>query len=135
MLLDFLYKNKTIINLRLDDNVDNSWMEGLGKLIALNNVIKSISMGRNLQEGNINDQGVAKLCQYLQNNTTLRSLSFRNHEITNASVPVLADAIRNSRIDKLSVHGTGITLLGELLVPIAANQIINGHDSLDLPAM
>ncbi len=135
MLLNFLYKNKTITNLKLDDNVDNSWMEGLGKLIASNKVIQNISMGRYQHETSINDQGIAILCPYIQGNTTLRGLSFRsNTEVTNLSIAVIADAVRNSRIDRLNVHGTGITLSDDFLTPVAANQILNGHDSLDLPA-
>lgn len=132
-LLKFLEKNISITDIRLEKNLEDSCMDGFGKLISTNKSIQNISFGSFISGNGITDEGVKVLFPYLQGNTTLRSLSFRmNSGITNKSILLLTEIVNSSKIQSLNVEGTEISLKEDLVTPLAVNKIINGCSSVNV---
>ncbi len=134
MLFQYLASNQSVINLQIEENLNDSYMDELGKLLARNKIIQSLSIGNRNKDGSITDAGISKLAPYLcEKNQTLKRLVLRmNSGITDASRETLTGIVKNTRIGHLNVKETGVLLDPELSILIARNNILNGGGILNL---
>lgn len=105
-----------------------------GELINNNKTIKEVRFcGSYLKNGMITDRGIEILSSYLIGNESLINLSFSfNRMITESSIPIFEEILKNSKIETLPVYGTSIETQNKLTIMATINSLINGKDRIQL---
>jgi len=129
MLVDSLLesKNKNIIEIYMDgNNLDDSCIESLGKLIKKNENMSCIHLGCNY----ITDKGIEKLSEYIVGNVSIKSITLRgNDKITDVSSKVIKHMIKSSSVSSIYLNNTNVSKknvdeIEELLeIPIEEREI------------
>lgn len=120
-------ENMVIEGLALDDNlINDSAMKALGDFLETEKSLNYIWLSDQRNEG-ITDEGIGILSKYFNANIKLKQLSLRgNRGITNSSIPILIDMIRNSQLELLAVERTSINVENVIRYHLELNKIKNG---------
>jgi len=109
MLVDSLLesKNKNIIEIYMDgNNLDDSCIESLGKLIKKNENMSCIHLGCNY----ITDKGIEKLSEYIVGNDSINYINLDgNLDITDASCETIKHMIKMSSILSIDLPDVNIS--------------------------
>ena len=104
-------------------------MESLGEFIQNSKTIVNINICNN----KITDNGIEILLPYLIGNEMLKrcDISF-NRGITDNSVPLLVEIIKNSSIEDIIILRTSITNQNILVAPLIRNAFSKGFDKINM---
>eukprot|EP00873_Tetraselmis_striata_P022615 jgi/Tetstr1/442879/TSEL_030942.t1 len=132
-LADALAKNKGLTYLSLELDMGNEGLLALGKALAVNGKVKSIS----LRDNGITSEGIRELSKVLPANVCLKALDVRGNKISDTGATWLALRIekKECQLEELNLRGTNITASGAAAIADALKSnnslqrlIMDGND-------
>lgn len=120
LLFKFIMENlPDVQRIHLYENeVDDDCMRDLGEMIKSSHALISIGLGSNL----ITDDGIKTLMPFIHGNVSLQQLLISYCEdITDASIPLIQETIKKSKIIEVATKGTSITSREDITLALFAN--------------